>query len=290
MANIFAVSDAVAKHAASLLKAELVLGRLVFRDAEAEFTGGRGDTVRVRVPRVIAAKPFTGSTAAVTSPLNEQAVPVKLNTHAMSGIELTAKDMTLNVESFAAQVLMPQVAGVAEMIEDEISNVMQPIIDAATLTIDPANPRDAITKAGEILDTRKVGAKSRVLVVSPNVKRALLMDPNLSQVDSAGSPSALRDAIVGRLHGFDVYMSPFIKDGAVAMTTEAFAAAIKAPAKPYSVNGASATDENGQGYAMTWFVAFEGETRQERSIVEAFVGATVLDSQRAVGLKFVPAP
>lgn len=215
MANIFAVSDVVAKRAASLLKAELVLGRLVFRDAEAEFTGGRGDTVRVRVPRVIAAKPFTGSTAAVTSPLNEQAVSVKLNTHAMSGIELSAKDMTLNVENFAAQVLMPQVAGVAEMIEDEISNVMQPVIDAATLTIDRANPRDAITEAGEILDTRKVGAKSRVLVVSPNVKRALLMDPNLSQVDSAGSPSALRDAIVGRLHGFDVYMSPFIKDGAV---------------------------------------------------------------------------
>lgn len=289
MANIFAVSDVVAKNAASLLKAELVLGRLVFRDAEAEFTGGRGDTVRVRVPRVIEAKPFTGSTSAITTALNEQDVPVKLNTHAMSGIELTAKDMTLNVENFSAQVLVPQVAGVAEMIEAEIGGVMQPVITTATLTIDPANPRDAITEAGEILDTRRVGAKSRVLVVSPNVKRALLMDPNLSHVDSAGSPSALRDAIVGRLHGFDVYMSPFITDGAVAMTREAFAAAIKAPAKPHSVNGASATDEDGQGYAMTWFVAFEGETRQERSIVEAFVGATVLDSQRAVGLKLATA-
>uniref|UniRef100_A0AAU2VSJ1 Major capsid protein n=1 Tax=Streptomyces sp. NBC_00008 TaxID=2903610 RepID=A0AAU2VSJ1_9ACTN len=289
MPNIFAQSDVVAKTAASMLKAELVLGRLVFRSAESDFTGGRGDTVRVRVPRVIEAKPFTGSTSAVTSPLNEQAVPVKLNTHAMSGVELTAKDMTLNIESFAAQVLMPQVQGVAEMIEGEIANVIQPVITAAALTIDPANPRDAITEAGEILDTRKVGAKSRVLVVSPNVKRALLMDPNLSQADSAGSASVLQDAIVGRLHGFTVFMSPFITDGAVAMTQEAFAAAIKAPAKPYSANGASATDEDGQGYAMTWWVGLDAEARQERSIVEAFVGATVLDAQRAVGLKFVPA-
>lgn len=290
MSNIFAVSNVVAKNAASLLKAELVLGRLVFRDAEAEFIGGRGDTVRVRVPRVIQAKPFTGSTSAVTSSLNEQSVPVKLNTHAMSGIELTAQDMTLNIENFSAQILTPQVAGVAEMVEGEIANVMQPVIDAATLTIDPKNPRDAITQAGEILDTRKVGAATRVLVVSPKVKRVLLMDPTLSAVDSAGSPSALRDAIVGRLHGLDVYMSPFITGGAVAMTKEAFAAAIKAPAKPYSVNGASAVDDNNQGFALSWFVAFEGETRQERSIVEAFVGATVLDSQRAVGLKLATTP
>ncbi|MBT2400269.1 P22 phage major capsid protein family protein [Streptomyces sp. ISL-100] len=289
MANIFAVSDVVAKNAASLLKAELVLGRLVFRDAEAEFAGGRGDTVRVRVPRVIEAQPFTGSTSAVTSTLNEQTVPVKLNTHAMSGIELSAKDMTLNVENFSAQVLMPQVAGVAKRVEKEIAGAIQPVIDAGTLTIDPANPRDAITEAGEILDTREVDAKSRVLVVDPKIKRVLLMDPNLSNVDSAGSPSALRDAIVGRLHGFDIYMTPYIT-GAVAMTREAFAAAIKAPAKPYSVNGASATDEDGQSYAMTWFVAFEGESRQERSIVEAFVGATVLDTQRSVGLKLATPP
>ncbi|WP_231156507.1 P22 phage major capsid protein family protein [Streptomyces sp. CNZ748] len=289
MANIFAVSDVVAKNAASLLKAELVLGRLVFRDAESEYVGGRGDTVRVRIPRVLQASKFTGSTSAIATSLNEQAVPVVLNTHAMSPIELTATDMTLNVDSFSAQVLMPQVAGVAEMIEEEIATVMQPVITAATLTIDPANPRDAITEAGEILDTRKVGAKTRVLVVSPNVKRALLMDPNLSAVDSAGSPSALRDAIVGRLHGFDVYMSPFLTDGAVAMTREAFAVAVKAPAKPESVNGASAKDDDGQGYAMTWFVSFNGETRTETSVVEAFVGATVLDAQRAVGLKFTPA-
>ncbi|MFD3553076.1 P22 phage major capsid protein family protein [Streptomyces goshikiensis] len=289
MANIFAVSNVVAKNAASLLKAELVLGRLVFRDAEADFIGGRGDTVSVRIPRVLQASKFTGSTSAISTPLNEQTVSVKLNTHAMQPLELTAKDMTLNADNFSAQVLAPQVAGVAEMIEAEIATVMQPVITGAALTIDPANPRDAITKAGEILDTRKVGAKSRVLVVSPNVKRTLLMDPTLSNVDSAGSPSALRDSIVGRLHGFDVYMSPFITDGAVAMTREAFAAAIKAPAKPESVSGASATDDDNQGYAMTWFVSFNGETRTEMSVVEAFVGATVLDTKRAVGLKFVPA-
>ncbi|MFI6108640.1 P22 phage major capsid protein family protein [Streptomyces sp. NPDC051310] len=284
MANAFAVSDVVAKAAAGLLKAELVLGRLVFRDAEADFVGGVGDTVRVRVPKVIDAQPFTGSTSAVTTALNEQTVQVELSTHAMNGVELSAKDVTLNVENFTAQVLNPQVAGVAKLVEKTIAGTIQPVINAGTLTFDPANPRDSITEAGEILDTREVDAKSRVLVVSPAIKRALLMDPNLSNVDSAGSPSALRDAIVGRLHGFDVYMTPYLT-GAIAMSKEAFAAAIKAPAKPESVTGASATDENGQGYAMTWFMGFDVETRQERSICEAFVGATVLDAQRAVGIK-----
>ncbi|WP_327358093.1 P22 phage major capsid protein family protein [Streptomyces sp. NBC_01304] len=284
MANILATTDLVAQTAASLLKAELVLGRLVFRSVESEFGGGRGEWVRVRVPRVIEAQPFTGSTSAVTKSLDEQTVQVKLTTHAMNGVELTAKDMTLNVESFSAQVLAPQVAGAAKLIEKTIAGVIQPTINAGTLTIDPANPRDAVTEAGEILDTREVDAKSRVLVVDPKVKRALLMDPNLSSVDSAGSPSALRDAIVGRLHGFDVYMTPYIT-GAVAMTREAFAAAIVAPRKPESAQGASAMDDNNQGYAMTWWMGLDVEKRQERSIVEAFVGATALDAQRAVGLK-----
>ncbi|WHM40255.1 P22 phage major capsid protein family protein [Streptomyces sp. BPTC-684] len=286
MANVFAQSNVVAKTAASMLKAELVLGRLVHRSAESEFMGGRGDTVRVRVPHVIEAKPFTGSTSAVTKTLNEQVVPVVLTTHAMNGVELTAKDTSLNIESFGAQVLAPQVAGVAEMIEGEIARVMQPAVTSATLTIDVKNPRDAITKAGEILDSRKVGAKTRVLVVSPNVKRALLMDPNLSQADSAGSTSVLQDAIVGRLHGFDVFMSPYIADGAVAMTKEAYAAAIVAPIKPESATGSSAVDDDNQGYAMTVWMGLDVETRQERSICEAFVGATVLDVNRAVGLKF----
>lgn len=284
MANAFATSDVVARTAAGLLKAKLVLGRLVFRDAEADFVGGVGDTVRVRVPKVIEAQPFTGSMSAITSTLNETTVQVELTTHAMNPVDLSAKDMTLNIESFAVQVLAPQVGGVAKLIEKTIAGVIQPVIDAGTLTFDPANPRDSITAAGQTLDEREVDAGSRVLVVSPAVKRALLMDPNLSSVDHAGSPSALQDAIVGRLHGFDVYMTPYI-DGAVAMSTEAFAAAIKAPNKPQSVNGASATDEDGQGYAMSWFMAFEAEARSERSVCEAFVGATVLDPLRSVGIK-----
>jgi hypothetical protein len=284
MANNFATSDVVASTAADLLRAHLVLGRLVFRDAEADFVGGRGDTVRIRVPKVIEAQPFTGSTSAITTSLTETTVPVTLSTHAMNAVELSAKDVTLDIESFGAQVLMPQVAGVSKFVEKAIAGVMQPVITAGTLTFDPANPRDSITAAGQTLDEREVEAGSRVLVVSPAVKRALLMDPNLSNVDSAGSPSALRDAIVGRLHGFDVYMTPYVT-GAIAMSTQAFAAAIKAPTAPEAVPGHSATDPDNQGYALTWFRAFDPESRQERSIVEAFVGATVLDAQRSVGIQ-----
>lgn len=73
--------------------------------------------------------------------------------------------------------------------------------------------------------------------------------------------------------------------GQVPGNTEAYAAAFRAPAKPLSVFGSSKTDENGQGYALTWFMAFDAETRTERSICEVFAGATVLDSARAVGIK-----
>ncbi|WP_344123538.1 P22 phage major capsid protein family protein [Streptomyces blastmyceticus] len=279
----------VAKSAAELLKAELVLGRLVFRDAGSDFEGGVGDTVRVRIPKVVEAQSFTGSTSAVTTSVAERVVPVTLSAHGMNGVQLSAKDMDLNVENFGAQVLAPQVAGIAKFAEKAIAAQMQTVINGGTLEIDPSNPRKTITRAGSILDGREVGAKTRVLVVDPSVKEVLLNDPNLSSVADAGDPSALREALVGRLHGFNVFMSPYIT-GAVAMTRDAFAAAFRAPAKPQSVVGASQTDENGQGYASTWFMGFDLETRQERSIVEIFAGATVLNDQCAVGLKLGAQP
>ncbi|MGW0929589.1 P22 phage major capsid protein family protein [Streptomyces sp. NPDC002644] len=289
MPNTFPHTEVVAKAAPELLKAELVLGRLVFRDAEAEFSGGVGDSVRIRVPKLIEAAAFAGSTSAVTTNLNERSVTITLSQHGMNGVELTAKDMTLDVTDFLRQVIAPQVAGVAKFAEMAIAAAMQPVINAGTLEINPNDPRKAITRAGAILDAREVSAKDRILVVDPEGKEVILNDPALSSVADAGSADELRNAHIGRLHGFDVYVSPYIK-GAIAMTREAFAAAFRAPAKPQSMNGASYEDENGQGYAMTWFMGFDLETRQERSITEIFAGAALLDDKRAVGLKLGARP
>ncbi|WP_395295412.1 P22 phage major capsid protein family protein [Kitasatospora hibisci] len=280
--NHFEQSDIMARVGIGLLEAQLVLGRLVHRDAEKDFSGGVGSRVRVRLPNIVKAQAFTGSVSAIATQINERSVPVELKTHAVSAVDLTDEDLTLDIVDFGAQVLVPQTAGVGEFVEQTIAAEMNKLSTAANaLEIDAAFPRKAVIAAGAVLDKAKVGNR-RYLVVDADVKAAMLADPNLSAVDDAGSANTLREGVVGRLYGFDVYFSPFIK-GAVAFASEAFALAVRAPNAPLGV--AYAASVQSQGYALRYLRDFNSEALQERSIVSTFVGATTLDANRAVGLK-----
>lgn len=106
--NDIATSNMVAGASVAMLGAELVLGKTVFRDAEADFQGGHGSTVRIRVPKSIAPKKFEGSMDAIAQRITEQTVSLTLDTYAANPVDLTAEDMTLNVQDFTTQVVMPQ--------------------------------------------------------------------------------------------------------------------------------------------------------------------------------------
>ncbi|MFF2020310.1 P22 phage major capsid protein family protein [Streptomyces sp. NPDC058171] len=288
--NNFATSQMVAGVAVEILKAELVLGKTVFRDAESDFQGGHGSTVRIRAPKAIAPKKFDGSMDKIAQSISEQTVSLTLDTYAANPVDLDAYDMALNIHDFATQVVAPQTTGLAEYIEEAIGAAFQRKIDATTaapgaLVIDPAKPRHAITSAGAILDKARATGGARWLVVDPDIKKILLDDPNLSQVaDSGDSGDALREAIIGKLHGFNVVMSPFVK-GAMAYTGHAYAVAIKAPNVPMGLVGKSLTDDDGQGYAMTWHMSYNPDSDKERSTCKTFIGVTEIDPVRSVGLK-----
>ncbi|MFB1041474.1 P22 phage major capsid protein family protein [Streptomyces chrestomyceticus] len=288
--NDFAVSNIVSSAAVEVLRAELVLGQTVFRDAEADYQGGHGSTVRIRVPKSIAPKKFEGSMNAIAQTIKDQTVSLTLDTYAANPVDLDAYDMALNVADFTTQVVMPQTTGLAEYIESTIGTEFQKKIDATTssesaLVIDPADPRKAITSAGAILDKARATGGGRWLVVDPDIKKVLLDDPNLSQVaDSGDGGDALREAIIGRLHGFTVVWSPFIK-GALAYTGHAYAMAVKAPNVPMGLVGKSVKDDHGQGYAMTWHMSYNPDSDKERSVCKAFIGITEIEPVRSVGLK-----
>ncbi|MFI5617737.1 hypothetical protein [Streptomyces sp. NPDC051567] len=102
--NTFEITDVVAVSLA-LMRSNSVLGECVMRDAEAAFTGGRGDSVRVRTPKRRVAQNFNGTT--VYTKVEEGHVQVKLTDEPTDAAAFTTKDMTLNIESFGQQVLKP---------------------------------------------------------------------------------------------------------------------------------------------------------------------------------------
>jgi hypothetical protein len=146
----------------------------------------------------------------------------------------------------------------------------------------PASAYLAIKNAGIALDKKKVTRTGRILVVSPDVLSILLEDDKLIKFDAANTDGALRDAQVGRLSGFNIFVSNNV-NGAVGFVRETFALVVRAPRKPEGAPFAASAD--GNGYALRYLRDYNSDTLTDRSIVSTLMGVTTLDANRAVGLK-----
>ncbi|MEU7168426.1 P22 phage major capsid protein family protein [Streptomyces morookaense] len=276
----------VARQALSLLAAELVLGRLVHRSAESEFAGGVGNVVNIKKPGQTqeahdagTATPTIGSGTQGYLDVRESSVPVRLDHHFIHPVKVTSRELTLDIESFAAQVLAPQVRKIGERIEATVAEPMNAAIKAVpeTATVDPAKAkalREAIIAAGVTMDEAHVPAAGRILVVSPAFYGELLKDDLFIRADQSGSTEAIRNANVGNILGFDVFKSTYIRGGALAMTREAFALVVRAPQA--SMGAKLSGSESYQGYAMRWIQDWDTAGLSDLSICDVFTGAKPL--------------
>jgi hypothetical protein len=284
MANTLPVSSLV-KGALGLLEVNSVLANLVYRDAEKEFVGGVGDTVRVRVPETIDAVDGTGQPTTFTD-INEGTIPVTLSAEAYNAVKLSDREMTLDLINFGAQVLQPQASGIAKFCEQTISAQMNAASTASGETIDPVAPLGAFVKAAAEFTRREIPLQGRIMAVGPAVFEALLSVPSLQDAAAAGGDDVISGGRFKRLLGFDVHVSPYL-DGAVAFTREGFALAVRAP---QNVDGASkAATERHNGYALRYVRDFDISQRADVSLLSTFVGATQMDARRVMAFAIAPA-
>ncbi|MFD8318925.1 P22 phage major capsid protein family protein [Kitasatospora purpeofusca] len=293
----------VASSALSLLKYQLVLGRLVHRDAEGDFHGGIGTTVNVRKPMGADDAEdlaMDGGTDATIQKVTEAHVPVVLNKQPAHTVKLTAKEASLDLVSFSQQVLMPQTAKMGEKIERYIGIEMDKQLPKAAgrTELSAKAVRNSVIDARTKLTRANVPAAGRVLVCDPEFYAELLKDELFIKVNESGSSEALRNAMVGRILGFDVYESNIIgtslKSGdavangcAIAMSRDAFALAVRVPNA--AQGGASSASASEQGFGLRWVRDFDMKTRSDLSGLDAFAGTATLDAKRAVGIAFKPA-
>lgn len=266
-----------------LIESNSVLSKLVHRDAEKGFTGGVGDTVRVRVPKVIEARDGTGE-ATVFTDIDEGAVPVTLSAEAYSAVRLTDKEMSLELVNFGVSVLQPQSSGVAKFSEKAIAGVMNDQVNDVenTNVVDPAAPLGAIAKAAAEFTRRELDMPGRSLVIGPDILESILNLPALQNAAAAGNTDIIEGGYLTRIMGFDIYVSPFIS-GVVAFTREAFALANRAPLPSEGAGYASTQAHN--GYSIRYVRDFDMSVRGDVSLMSTFVGAAVLDPRRFMAFK-----
>lgn len=283
MANTFIKASQVVQAALLLLQREIVLPRLVWTQPDDEFIGALNDTVNLRVPAVIDARTRTlrSTTGLTADDLTETSVPVVLDTHVYSLLNITDEQLTLDIRDFAVQVLAPQMRAIAEGMEDTIADALAGATVAAAQQVDwdPDAPRAALIAARSELSKLNVARGDRVAVLGANLEADLLSDDVVVQANTSGSTDALREGMVTRLFGMPVVGSNAIdEDTGYVFHRTAIAFADVAPQVPAgAADGARTTEEN---LAMRYVRDYNPTNSTgpvDRSLVDAFVGAASVE-------------
>ncbi|QPB09545.1 major capsid protein [Streptomyces phage Sycamore] len=277
-----------------LLKRSLILSAFIDKQSGADFKGAQGDVLNIRRPAVLAARSEaitrSKTRSILTDEIVESTIQVKLDQHVYSAVDITDAEATLDIESFAGQILAPQVEAIASDLDLKVRDALETLpaltdANGATVVIgrvaDPEAQakaiRFAIPKLRQRLNKNHVPAGGRVLLVGSEIEAALINDPHLTKLDESGTTDALREASIGRLYGFTIVSSDVIEpDEMIAVHPTAFKLAMIAPVAP--AGAAFASSQSANGVAMRYIRDYNSDKAMDRSFLSVYTGISpVLD-------------
>ena len=120
MANTLLTPDIIAMEALMVLESNLTMAGLVHRDYSSEFVQV-GDTITVRKPAKFVAKNFLGTVEA--QEITEGSVDVKLDRYRDVTVNVTAKELSLDIKDFSEQVVTPALEAIAQAVDIDLLTV-----------------------------------------------------------------------------------------------------------------------------------------------------------------------
>jgi hypothetical protein len=289
MAHTLWTPEQAARATVAALRHQTLLPRTVRQDFSNEFVAGRGQTVNVLGPVSAGeAKVYTKAQrdareAIEFNELDQRWFPVTLEDQVYNAIRLPDDFATFTLTNLTQQVLRPQ----AESVVDQLA---VPLIDEMTaigndgvveLAEDGSNMSAVLIGLRRVLNGRKVPTAGRYVAVGANAEAALLQNEMLQKVNESGSSDVLRNAVIGRLFGFEIIADPTLPDDfIIAYHKDAFAHVTRPSRQPEGA-AKSATVAEG-GYALRWIQHYNPLQLEDQSVVDTFFGATTLDAERAV--------
>lgn len=280
----FLTAKQISSVAVSLLVRDLVLPMTVVRIPGEEFAGSNGDTVTVRVPQPSASRIQETAGATITyDAINETPVDVTVN-HLYHATRVTDEDLSLAIEDFATQVTMTQTSAVATGAEDELAEAMNDLVPDDTIASGGADVENKILTLREALGRADVPASDRWLAVSPEVATFMLELDKFTRADARGDGgTALENAVLGRLYGFNIVESAALDPGtAVGYHRTGFAFANRVPVAPRGAVDSSTAVINGIG--LRHVIQYDPNVLSDASVVSTFAGAAVISTDRVFKL------
>lgn len=255
------------------------------------FKGALGDTVSLKVTEgsiaVAREYDFRGRTGPIVLDDIFQTggnFPVKLNTHLYSATGLEDEHFTLDDISFAQEVLAPQVAAVAEKMEQKTVAGFRNLSFKHSIAFDAADDPHLISiEARRLMDSEKVAPRNgRVHLIGSDIAAAWLASDRLSKYESTGETGtpALRDAIIGRLGGAPVIVHDGLRpEEGYYFHSSGLLVANVAPAVPLGATTGNSGISR-LGYGLRWIQDYDANYLRDRSVVSSFYGLNEVRDER----------
>jgi len=283
MANVTIKAEHVVDAAELSLSRELVLPKLVWTDLTREdFVGAKDDTVTLRLPAVASATTRAlRSTADVTfNELTEHAIDVTLTEDVSVDLKASLVEQTLDLVPFSQRFVVPATKAQALGVEDVIADAFNDATPLSTITWDgsASGVKAALIAASKALNVANVARTNRTVLVGANAYAEFLDYASgvTGMVSSTIADTAVQEATIGRLFGFNVVSSNAIDEDAVfAFAPYAIAFIGIAPTIPAgAVDGASGSTD---GISFSIIQDYDPVKRSDRLSVQTYVGATSVE-------------
>lgn len=272
--------EQLAQTAWTLLDRQIVLPKLI--QTVNGFQGALDDKITIKVPGRANARrrdlrPATEVDRKIElDTITEQKFHVELTENIYSAVPIEDEVATLDLESFARQILAPQVRAVAVAYEDLVADEISSATYVHEVDLDEAKPFHTVVDASRLLDVCFVPRDGRILLVGSGVKTALLKSDQFITAISAGDAIAgqqLRTGQLGQIAGYSVYESMALPENeAYLFHKSAFAASTVTPVVPRGASYGkqlSGTDAP----SLTWIMDYDAIYSRDRSILHFYAGA-----------------
>jgi len=203
MSNTLLTPDIIAKEALMVLESNLTMANLVHRDYANEFVQV-GDTITVRKPASFVAKNFLGTVEA--QDITEGSVDVKLDRYRDVTVNVTAKELTLDIKDFSEQIVTPALSAISQAIDIDLLTVGIAQADT-TVSVSSTPVITDIAGVGKALDIKKAPRANRYLMLPPTTLYKYNTLDNFAKASYKGDSDALKTSEIGMVYSCETFMT-----------------------------------------------------------------------------------
>lgn len=278
MSNIILTPDIIAREALMVLRNNAVMANLVHRDYSSEFVAGVGDTITIRKPASFEAKEYAGSISVQDA--TESGVSVKMDKHLDVSFAVTSKQLTMDIEDFSRQLLVPAMQAFADKVDQYLLGLKADITNKVPATDavqnDVIDARAYLTKAAAPLTERR-------FVYGTDTETKLLKTDLFVSAEKVGDEgTALREASLGRKYGMDFYVDQNADTAGVvgmAFHKNAFAFVTRPLALPQGAAKAAIVDYDGFGLRVVQ--DYDINTKTDTISIDMICGVKTMNADLA---------